>query len=268
MTVPATGIEPDLSSRPFRLCVERAMAASSRNLYAAWTQRIDSWFARPGSVLMTPAVNQPFFFETEHAGERHPHYGRFLRLEPACLIELTWLTAGGTHGAETVVRVDLTPKAGGTALRLTHSGFPDEQTCRRHEEAWPQVLGHLDRVLRDAADKTPGREFRSTRDVIVRSIAWDRVLDFYGSVLSLPVAYRSDDLVGFETGSFLLYVERSKSPGSSHGAVFEFLTPDLADARQRLLAAGCVIEEENSSLPRCYIRDPFGLVFNIGQTRD
>jgi catechol 2,3-dioxygenase-like lactoylglutathione lyase family enzyme len=112
------------------------------------------------------------------------------------------------------------------------------------------------------------REFRSTRDVIIRSIDWDRALDFYGSVLSLPVVYRSEDMVGFETGSFLLYLERSKNPASDHGPVFEFLVPDLAAARQRLLAAGGVIEEENSSLPRCYIRDPFGLVFNIGQARD
>jgi catechol 2,3-dioxygenase-like lactoylglutathione lyase family enzyme len=110
-------------------------------------------------------------------------------------------------------------------------------------------------------------EFRSTRDVIVRSTAWDRALDFYGSVLALPVTYRSEDLVGFETGSFLLYLERSQSPGSGHGPVFEFLVPDLAAARQQLLAAGCVIEEENSSIPRCYIRDPFGMVFNIGPTR-
>jgi catechol 2,3-dioxygenase-like lactoylglutathione lyase family enzyme len=111
-------------------------------------------------------------------------------------------------------------------------------------------------------------EFRSTRDVIIRTSDWDRALKFYGSVLSLPVVYRSENLVGFETGSFLLYVERSAGPDSGHGPVFEFLTPDLAAARQRLLAVGCSIEEENSSVPRCYIRDPFGLVFNIGQTRD
>jgi catechol 2,3-dioxygenase-like lactoylglutathione lyase family enzyme len=110
-------------------------------------------------------------------------------------------------------------------------------------------------------------EFRSTRDVIIRSNDWDRALDFYGSVLSLPVVYRSDNLVGFETGSFLLYLERSNSPDNAHGPVFEFLVPDLADARQRLLATGCVIEEENSAVPRCYIRDPFGLVFNIGPAR-
>jgi hypothetical protein len=26
--------------------------------------------------------------------------------------------------------------------------------------------------------------------------------------------------------------------------------------------------EEDPSLPRCYIRDPYGLVFNIGQASD
>ena len=111
-------------------------------------------------------------------------------------------------------------------------------------------------------------EFRSTRDVIIRSGERERALDFYGSVLSLPVVYRSENLVGFETGSFLLYLERSKPAEAGHGPVFEFLAPDLAAARRRLLAAGCAIEEENSSLPRCYIRDPFGLVFNIGLARD
>jgi uncharacterized protein YndB with AHSA1/START domain len=138
---------PDLSSRPPEVRVERTVAAGPATVYRAWTEQFDRWFAVPGTVLMVPEVNAPFFFETVHQGNRAPHYGRFLRLDPDRVVEMTWMNAG-TGGAETVLSVDLTPAGTGTCVRLAHGGFPTEAIRAAHEAAWPLVLEQFDRRVR------------------------------------------------------------------------------------------------------------------------
>jgi uncharacterized protein YndB with AHSA1/START domain len=143
---------PDLSTRPAKCVVERAMKPLPHAIYMAWTEQIDRWFAAPGTVLMRAEIDAPFFFETRSDGKRHPHYGRFLELAVDRLVEITWVTgADGREGAETVVCVEITPTGSGASVRLTHSGFPNEESMRRHDKAWVQVLANQDKSLSGGA---------------------------------------------------------------------------------------------------------------------
>jgi predicted enzyme related to lactoylglutathione lyase len=103
--------------------------------------------------------------------------------------------------------------------------------------------------------------FRATRDVIIRTEAFAEAVEFYETALKLAVFHRSPTLLGFDTGGFRLFVEK----GSPHGPVFEFLVSDRETVKRDLTAAGCVVIEEDPTVPRCYLRDPYGLVFNIDQ---
>jgi predicted enzyme related to lactoylglutathione lyase len=103
---------------------------------------------------------------------------------------------------------------------------------------------------------------KSTRDIIIRTDAWDEAIKFYGTVLGFPITHSSESIVGFETGAFCLYVEK----GEAHGPVFEYLVADVQATKRKLVEGGCTVTEENASVPRCYLRDSFGMIFNIGKS--
>jgi uncharacterized protein YndB with AHSA1/START domain len=137
-------------SRPNQLAVRVRLNSNPRQVYAAWTTALDRWFAVPGTVRMDLKPGGDYSFDAEHEGKRQPHHGRFLRLEKDSLIEMTWTTgAGGTEGAETVLSIELAPEGTGTLVDLKQSGFPNEESLRRHDEAWPWVLSQLDKKFAD-----------------------------------------------------------------------------------------------------------------------
>jgi predicted enzyme related to lactoylglutathione lyase len=104
-------------------------------------------------------------------------------------------------------------------------------------------------------------KFRSTRDIIIHTAKFDEAVRFYKSVLGLATTMKSEKLVGFETGSFQLFVD-GRSPLST-GPVFEFCVADVDASKEKLLAADCELVSQDASVPRCYIKDPHGLVFNL-----
>jgi len=105
---------------------------------------------------------------------------------------------------------------------------------------------------------------KSSRDILIQTKKMDAAEKFYEKVLGFQVIERSEQLIGFETGSFRFFIDK----GKSYGPVFEFYVQNLEQAKKMLIEHGCRIEVEDPAVPRCYVRDPFGLIFNLAEKKN
>lgn len=98
-----------------------------------------------------------------------------------------------------------------------------------------------------------------TKDILLQTPYLEEATAFYRDTLGLRVFLSTPDLVGLEAGAFRIFLDRA----GSLGPVLEFLVNDVAEARRSLLRAGCTVLSEDPEIPRLYVRDPFGMIFNV-----
>jgi len=51
--------------------------------------------------------------------------------------------------------------------------------------------------------------------------------------------------------------------GPALGPVLEVTVADVEEAKARLVKNGCMIVKDEPHVPRCYVRDPYGLIYNL-----
>jgi uncharacterized protein YndB with AHSA1/START domain len=79
-----------------------------------------------------------------HAGDPFEVTGEYVAVEPPHLLVYTWEASWTAAVPASVVRWELNPSAGGTRLRVTHSGFRQyPQMIQMYSNGWPGVLGWL-----------------------------------------------------------------------------------------------------------------------------
>lgn len=100
---------------------------------------------------------------------------------------------------------------------------------------------------------------KTTRDVIFRAQDLRAVKEYYAGRLGWPIVLEKDSMIGFDSGALRLYFEL----GEPDEPVFELTVDDVPRKKAELIEAGCELVEENPAIPRVYLRDPFGFVFNI-----
>lgn len=124
--------------------VPRRIDASPDAVFDAWAapERFAKWFETKRSIFHPAAVDQLWYWVAEHLGREWPHYCRYTRVERPRLLEFAWVSEA-TKGHESRVTLEIEAKDGGTQLVLTHSGVPDDEMGRSHEQGWTEILGNL-----------------------------------------------------------------------------------------------------------------------------
>jgi predicted enzyme related to lactoylglutathione lyase len=82
---------------------------------------------------------------------------------------------------------------------------------------------------------------------------------FYVEHLGFEVTDEMPNMLGLKGPHINLYIER----GPALGPVLEVTVADVEEAKARLVRNGAKIVKDEPDFPRCYVQDPFGLIYNL-----
>jgi uncharacterized protein YndB with AHSA1/START domain len=126
------------------ISVSRAIPAPADKVFDVWMDPKSPggpWFGAD-RVILNAVVDGLFYLAVKHEGRTWPHFGRFIAIERPRRVEYTWMSEG-TQGVESVVTVTFEPQGEQTEVTLRHTGVPDDEMGRKHEQGWAWVLSKL-----------------------------------------------------------------------------------------------------------------------------
>ena len=81
-----------------------------------------------------------------------PHYGRFTKVTRPGRIQHTWMSPY-TSGLESMVTVTFKKRKEGTLMTLLHTGLPDSDGGKNHNNGWNFFLDNFPKHFAKAAPK-------------------------------------------------------------------------------------------------------------------
>jgi catechol 2,3-dioxygenase-like lactoylglutathione lyase family enzyme len=100
---------------------------------------------------------------------------------------------------------------------------------------------------------------RFSADILIQSRDLNEAARFYVDQLGFEITEQRPNMVSLCGKHINLFIER----GPALGPVFEVTVASVGEARERLVKQGCEIVKNEPEFPRCYVRDPYGLIYNL-----
>ena len=96
-------------------------------------------------------------------------------------------------------------------------------------------------------------------DILIQAQDPKLAASFYVQQLGFEITDEQPDMISLHGEHINLFIER----GPALGPVLEVAVGNVEEAKLRLTKNGCEIVKDEPDFPRCYIKDPCGLIYNL-----
>jgi catechol 2,3-dioxygenase-like lactoylglutathione lyase family enzyme len=96
-------------------------------------------------------------------------------------------------------------------------------------------------------------------DILIQAEDPMKAASFYVKELGFEITDETSNMVSLHGKHINLFIER----GPALGPVFEVTVTSVKDAKANLIKKGCQVVKDESDFPRCYVKDPNGLIYNL-----
>jgi predicted enzyme related to lactoylglutathione lyase len=96
-------------------------------------------------------------------------------------------------------------------------------------------------------------------DILIQAPDPKAAAAFYVEQLGFKITGEDHNMVSLHGKRVNLFIEE----GPAAGPVLEVTVENVEEAKERLVANGCQIVKDEPEFPRCYVKDPYGLIYNL-----
>ena len=96
-------------------------------------------------------------------------------------------------------------------------------------------------------------------DILIQAPEPKTAAAFYVEHLGFRITGEDPGMISLHGAHINLFIER----GPALGPVLEVTVENVREAVRRLVENGCRVVKDEPEFPRCYVRDPYGLIYNL-----
>src|SRR5271156_773882 len=96
-------------------------------------------------------------------------------------------------------------------------------------------------------------------DILIQAEDPKKAALFYVAQLGFEITDETPNMISIHGENINMFIER----GRAMGPVFEVTVDSVEEAKRRLVKSGCEIVKDEPEFPRCYVKDAYGLIYNI-----